>query len=408
MTGAQRQSLAWLAVLGLLGLLIYWPGLRAGYYADDFQWYFDPPPSSVLHFFAHPNPVIGNAYRPLQAAFLAAVQREFGRDTLAIHLVSDRAPRGDGGADLLVDDRTPVQPDASRDSPPARRTAQPAPPKRDADRSDLVAAGVYALARTMAGVSGPGVEGGRYGFNLGLNLLVNIGLMGFAALLPISSVAAFSAIQHPELLALLAIGLAWASVALVMVWGIGTSDRSGLLTLVAGLAVLSMFPAVLLNKVSELYAYNMMPFVAAIFGGGLGDLLSRTRAPAIRAAAGLLGAGLAQSHFIAVRSKVHMMVQRGREATALLAAIRPYAAQVPSGGTLLLATPTTGQTEYSVFQMTGFNVLHAGLHRIPVEAGKDFSVMVVLRSELTAKQTAAESTVAVTVDPVTRQVHRID
>jgi hypothetical protein len=78
--------LSCLIVLGLVGLAIYFQGTRIKYYADDFQWFFDPPPSSTFHYFWNMNPYEHQAYRPLQAFFYILVQRFWGLDTLPIHL----------------------------------------------------------------------------------------------------------------------------------------------------------------------------------------------------------------------------------------------------------------------------------------------------------------------------------
>src|SRR5215475_2939835 len=79
-------SLSWFIVLGLIGYGIYGAGVRINYYSDDFQWYFDPPPSNIFHYFWHKNPYEHQAYRPLQASFLIFMQHFWGVDTLQIHL----------------------------------------------------------------------------------------------------------------------------------------------------------------------------------------------------------------------------------------------------------------------------------------------------------------------------------
>lgn len=75
-----------LVLLMFLGGALYFSGTHIDYYADDFQWYFDPPPANIFHYFFHENSNIKNAYRPLQATFLIAVQRSFGLETMPIHV----------------------------------------------------------------------------------------------------------------------------------------------------------------------------------------------------------------------------------------------------------------------------------------------------------------------------------
>jgi hypothetical protein len=80
-------SLLWLLVLAIAGSAAYYPGLRIGYYSDDFAYYFDPPAPGPLYFFTHKNPG-GTMYRPLQSGFLAMVQNRWGVETLPIHLAT--------------------------------------------------------------------------------------------------------------------------------------------------------------------------------------------------------------------------------------------------------------------------------------------------------------------------------
>jgi hypothetical protein len=75
-----------LVLLMFLGGALYFSGTHIDYDADDFQWYFDPPPANIFHYFFHENSNIKNAYRPLQATFLIAVRRSFALETMPIHV----------------------------------------------------------------------------------------------------------------------------------------------------------------------------------------------------------------------------------------------------------------------------------------------------------------------------------
>src|SRR5689334_6774040 len=73
-------------VLSLALLLLYLPGIHGPYFGDDFQFVFSPT-SGVLRFFISANPQSG-WYRPLEAIYLALVQRYFGWDTVPIHFLA--------------------------------------------------------------------------------------------------------------------------------------------------------------------------------------------------------------------------------------------------------------------------------------------------------------------------------
>jgi hypothetical protein len=61
--------------------------LNAGYFSDDFLFFYDsPPPHFYDHFFSIG--LVAHAYRPLEAIFLTLVQRNFGFQTWPIHLVA--------------------------------------------------------------------------------------------------------------------------------------------------------------------------------------------------------------------------------------------------------------------------------------------------------------------------------
>jgi hypothetical protein len=76
------QSLA----LTFLGYALYAGGTTISYYGDDFQLYFGADPQHPFYYLAHKNPRNPHAYRPLEAVFLAGVQKIFGMDTSPIHL----------------------------------------------------------------------------------------------------------------------------------------------------------------------------------------------------------------------------------------------------------------------------------------------------------------------------------
>lgn len=77
----------WWGLLFCASILLYWPGLRGGYFSDDLLFFFYSPPAHWWDYFATRG-AAAQAYRPLEAIILSAVQHRFGFDTVPIHLLS--------------------------------------------------------------------------------------------------------------------------------------------------------------------------------------------------------------------------------------------------------------------------------------------------------------------------------
>lgn len=58
------------------------------YYDDDYQFYFDPQPPSIFHYFLHKNPRNAYAWRPLEATVLVLIQKEWGLNPFPIHFAA--------------------------------------------------------------------------------------------------------------------------------------------------------------------------------------------------------------------------------------------------------------------------------------------------------------------------------
>ncbi|HEX3683668.1 MAG TPA: hypothetical protein VHU83_14110 [Bryobacteraceae bacterium] len=85
--------LGWWALLFGASLLLYWPGLRAGYFSDDLLFFFNAPPPHLFDYFATRG-AAAQAYRPLEAIILTFIQQNFRFETLPIHLLSLGAHAG--------------------------------------------------------------------------------------------------------------------------------------------------------------------------------------------------------------------------------------------------------------------------------------------------------------------------
>jgi hypothetical protein len=66
------------------------------------------------------------------------------------------------------------------------------------------------------------------------------------------------------------------------------------------------------------------------------------------------------SHIAAIRDKTSLMRKNGERAAMLIQQLGAYIDEVPPRGELLLLNPSTKQTEYAVYLMTGLKVLEFG------------------------------------------------
>lgn len=82
----------WALVFGAC-LVLYWPGLRGGYFSDDLLFFFNSPPAHLYDYFATRG-AAAHAYRPLEAMILTVIQQRFWFNTLPIHLLSLAAHAG--------------------------------------------------------------------------------------------------------------------------------------------------------------------------------------------------------------------------------------------------------------------------------------------------------------------------
>jgi hypothetical protein len=77
----------WLIPLGVIGLVIYYPGFIIQYYGDDYMHAFDYLTRNVLYFATHENPYTF-WYRPFQGGVMVAIQNYFGVNPAPVHLTA--------------------------------------------------------------------------------------------------------------------------------------------------------------------------------------------------------------------------------------------------------------------------------------------------------------------------------
>ncbi|MBV8902623.1 MAG: hypothetical protein JOZ22_03230 [Acidobacteriia bacterium] len=107
---SQRMPLpAWWVLLFCASAALYWPGLRGGYFSDDLLFFFYSPPPHWWDYFATRG-AAAQAYRPLEAIILTAIQQRFWFNTLPIHLLSLAAHAGLICAVLMAARRLALKP----------------------------------------------------------------------------------------------------------------------------------------------------------------------------------------------------------------------------------------------------------------------------------------------------------
>ena len=217
----------------------------------------------------------------------------------------------------------------------------------------LTVTAAFLWLRSHAGGATPGFGSERYDVRPGANLVVNAGLLVLALGLPGSTLWMVDAVRDARwgAVALLAAGalalIAWTALGLAR----APYDRARAVRwIVCGSLVVT--PVVPLNRVSELYAYPALPFAALGIGIAAAAWWNRLGRFG-RIAMALASMALAAVHMLAVTEKVALAIANGDRATRLLAAIEPWVARVPAGGTLVLVEPDSLPPGYSVFRMPG-------------------------------------------------------
>jgi hypothetical protein len=391
----------WLLVLLIAGVVIFARGLGIEYYADDFQFVYAHPIPGPLHFFFHEVP--NNAfYRPLQASFIAVVQRTADLNTTPIHLTQllmhvalcwlvyvailrlgfarSQAVLGSlfmliaqvnvhavmsndtlsqagaalfGSASLLVlylaggggpgpaqDARPPAWSAAgyalslgllalallSKESGtaylPLLLAVLVIVERRSHGRVRLApilarfapflaVTILYLLLRSSVVDSQLTFGPDRYQLHLGLNVIQNLMMFFAAAAVPFSTADVFTHVAEKNLFWLGAVGSITFILLTLVAYGMWYLRRSWKLFVVLSIfAVAALFPTFLLNRTSELYVYNAMPFFAFVVGTGVGSALMASRdLRVLRLAVSLMIVVIFAGHFTAVQSKLSLMKQ---------------------------------------------------------------------------------------------------
>jgi hypothetical protein len=238
---------------------------------------------------------------------------------------------------------------------------------------------LYFIYRLNMAATGIGFGGsGPYDMGVGWNIAANEVLLFGAALLPLSTVDAYVAAAQRYVPVLVSAAL------LTGVW-VGLLARGLLLSrswlLILGVLVLALcatMPVALMNHVSELYSYNVAPFLAIIVALSIGALLRQPR-KTWRAVAIVVLVAVTVSQVAAVGRKAAQMRHNGDASARLAAQVVERARTLPPGGKLLLVERAHPDTPlYSVFLTTDFHCLGVAERWLKHLAGRpDISIEVV-------------------------------
>jgi hypothetical protein len=225
----------------------------------------------------------------------------------------------------------------------------------------IAVTGIYLWLRELIGLTGASAGDDRYNISIGFNVIKNFLMLLFQSLQPQSSVNLYFDIVNGQWNSIILVIITSGVVCSFAVWGNvkkGESENPAKLLL---LFPASIFPVILLNHVSELYAYNMTPLCAMVIGSGFGKILVQSGKRILKSTCVLVLLCFILWNSVSIYTKCSLMKENGQQSKALLEKIQPYYRQIPYGGTLILLNPeTTDKTEYSIFKVTGFKLFDYG------------------------------------------------
>jgi len=216
----------------------------------------------------------------------------------------------------------------------------------------------YWVARSAASRATLHFGSGRHDLAIGLINAKNVVMMLVAAASPLSTVQVYVGVADRDFVTLGVFAALLGCVGVLMLAGIRSKLASPRLTAlaIAGAAVVVCFPAALQNRVSELYAYNCLPFVAILVGLGA-SVLIRDRHSRPRLALGIsLTAIILVSGAISTHSKARLMAESGRQADVVLAALCDHVSHAEQGSRIGLVD-VHERPSYSVFVMSPFELI---------------------------------------------------
>jgi hypothetical protein len=221
-------------------------------------------------------------------------------------------------------------------------------------------AAVYWLCRARVVAELPQLGTQDYGFAVGLNIPLNVANLWGAVLTPLSTV---DLVRWMQLGPAWAFGLATLPAAGLLVWtAYAWGDRRRLLIELLLLAAAALLPTALLHHVSELYAYQALPWLSILAGGALAELLPRWREAVV--------AGLLVMQVVTVQGKLTQMRANGERTASYLAQLAAVVEELPPGGQVYLVEGPGEPWRYGVFVLPGFRVFDHSVGGLPTILGR--------------------------------------
>ncbi|MFY0675440.1 MAG: hypothetical protein JXQ87_18735 [Bacteroidia bacterium] len=247
----------------------------------------------------------------------------------------------------------------------------------------MVLAVIYLWVRNSIGAAQPKLSEGAYGFEIGLNVFEN--LIGFlvALLIPISTVEVFNWYSSPEFSLLFLLIAAFSIfVFLIVVFGFKKSFSSKVFKASSYLFLLGSIPVVFLNHVSELYAYNLLPFASLLFALAVNNAITTvSKKRPLKYLVYLVLFLFLMSNYWASLSKTMLMKANGENAHKLIEGLLNYTSEFPKKSIVFLVNDIN-KAQYSVFIQDDFNVLNRGENYLRRASRKDLRFRIISSREI--------------------------
>jgi hypothetical protein len=193
----------------------------------------------------------------------------------------------------------------------------------------------------------PGFGSSRYDMRIGMNVVRNVFMYLGVLTIPFSTVDIFVAMRAHNWLLLAPAALVSFTWLAVVLCGLWLSDKMRFGLLLCCFIILSGFPVVLMNHLSEQWAYTGVPFVSAIIAIGVSEVSRRLQGRTILKTAFSIGViGILVLHTASLREKMFLLLKGSDDAVKLRATIADHLDRVPPGGQVWLLNLPSNQPEY--------------------------------------------------------------
>jgi hypothetical protein len=213
----------------------------------------------------------------------------------------------------------------------------------------LVVTVTYIFARTAAGALQPELGSGYHNLHFGLNNLTNFAQLLFATIVPVSTVSVYFARFDGDILSLLFAVVLSLGIIAAVAYGLIHEPQRRLLWALAVSLVISTVPAVGMHRVSELYAYNVLPFLSIIVGVGLGRFISSQGQRLFQVVAVSIAVAVILANAAIAVDKGSQIQTNGHRAMSQLTQLRSTIKTLPHRAKLMLVGDKPDIRSYSIF-----------------------------------------------------------